>query len=114
LSLFSAAEAYWNNTLLPPGEYTLSIGRGISRVDLVYLRGEGIAATFVTPAGSAESSGRSCLKVDDVNGTYVIREIDAGPIGRSYRFGVSKAVRNLTLRSAAKPVTVPVSAAAGL
>ncbi len=109
------APAYWNDTLLQPGAYTLSLDRAITGVELVYLRGEGITATFFTPAGSEESSGHSCLRVDDVNGTYVIREFDEGPLGRSYRFGVPKAVRNLTLRGAARhPVTVPVSAAAGL
>ena len=82
---------------------------------MIFLRGDGVAAIFVAPAGSEEISGHSRLKVDDVNGTYVIRELDAGPIGRSYRFGVSKTVRNLTLRGAAtQPVTVPVSATAGL
>jgi hypothetical protein len=109
------APAYWNNTLLQAGDYTLSLDRTNSGVEVVYLRGEGIAAAFFTPAGSEESSGHSCLRVDDVNGTYVIREFDEGPLGRSYRFGVPKAVRNLTLRGAARqPVTVPVSAAAGL
>jgi hypothetical protein len=48
--------------------------------------------------------------LDAVNGTYVIRELDAGPVGRSYRFGVSKKARNLTLQgSATQPVTVPVA-----
>lgn len=107
------AQAYWNDTLLQPGEYTLSLDRSISGVELVNLRGEGVAATFLTQSGSEEKSEHSCLKLDDVNGTYVVRELDAGPIGRSYRFGVAKAVRNLTLRGAGQPVTVPVSASAG-
>jgi len=113
---FSLPEpAYWNDTLLHPGDYTLSLDRTNSGVELVHLRGEGVTAMFFTPAGSEESSGHSCLRLDDLNGTYVIREFDEGPIGRSYRFGVPKAVRNLTLRGAARqPVTVPVSAAAGL
>lgn len=109
------AQAYWNDVLLQPGEYTLSLDRGISGVELASIRGEGVAAMLVVPAGSDEISGHSCLKVDNLNGTYVIREFDAGMIGKSYRFAVSKAVRNLTLRGAAtQPVTVPVSAAAGL
>jgi len=108
-------QAYWNDTLLQPGDYTLSLDRGISGAELVSIRGEGITATFLIPAGSEESSGHSCLKVDDVNGTYVIRELDAGPLGGSYRFGVSKALRNLSLRAAARqPVTVAVSTAAGM
>jgi hypothetical protein len=108
------AQAYWNDTLLQPGEYTISLDRSVSGVEVVYLRGEGLVATFVVPAGATETAGRSCLKVDDVNGTYVIREFDEASIGRAYRFGVSKTVRNLTLRGAAEPVTIPVSAAAGM
>jgi hypothetical protein len=109
------AQAYWNDTLLQPGEYSLSLNRNLTGIDLVILRGEGVTATFLTPAGSADGTVRSCLKIDDVHGTYVIRELDAGVIGRSYRFGVSKAVRNLTLRgNATQPLTVPVSTAAGM
>lgn len=108
------AQAYWNNTLLQPGEYNLSLERGLSGVELVSIRGEGVAAIFIAPVGAAETSGHSCLKVDEVNGTYVVREFDAGPIGTSYRFGVSKAVRSLKLRGAAtQPAGVPISAAAG-
>jgi len=104
------AQAYWNDILLAPGEYTLSLDRNLSGIELVSIRGEGVAARFVVPAGSEEISGHSCLKVDDFNGTSVIRELDAGPVGRAYRFRVSKTVRNLTLRGdAAQPVAVPVS-----
>jgi hypothetical protein len=99
---------------LQPGEYNLSLERGLSGVELVSIRGEGVAAIFIAPVGAAETSGHSCLKVDEVNGTYVVREFDAGPIGTSYRFGVSKAVRSLKLRGAAtQPAGVPISAAAG-
>jgi len=107
-------QAYWNDTLLQPGDYSLSLERGISGVNLIFLRGEGTKAVFVTPAGAGDGSAHSCLKLDELNGTYVVRELDAGPIGRSYRFGINKAVRNLTQRSDARQVTVPVSAAAGL
>jgi hypothetical protein len=108
-------QAYWNSTLLQPGDYSLSLERGISGVNLIFLRGgEGTKAIFVTPAGTGEVSGRSCLKIDDLNGTYVVRELDAGPVGKSYRFGIDKAVRNLTQRSDARQVTVPVATAAGL
>jgi len=109
------AQAYWNSILLQPGEYTLSLDHSVSGIELVYLRGDSTNAMFMAPAGAEQSSGHSCLRLYDVNGTYVVREFDEGPLGRSYRFGVSKSVRNLTLRgSATQPVTVPVSTAAGL
>lgn len=109
------AQAYWVDTLLQPGEYTLSVERSVSGVSMIFLRGEDLAAIIMAPAGSDETSGHSYLKLDDVNGTYVVRELDAGSIGRAYKFGVTKAVRNLTLRGAARqPVTIPVSTVAGL
>jgi hypothetical protein len=104
------AQAYWNDVLLQPGDYTLSLERNLSGIELVSIRGEGVAARFVVPAGSADGSGHSYLMVDEVNGTNVIRELNAASIGRSYRFGVSKTVRNLTLRGdAAQPASIPVS-----
>ena len=103
-------QAYWNSVLMPAGDYTLSLDRSVSGLEMVFLRGEGVHAVFFTPAGSDDSSGHSFLKIDGLNGTYVVREFDEGPHGRSYQFGVAKAVRNLTLRGAApQPVTVPVS-----
>lgn len=109
------AQAYWNDIQLQPGDYTLSVERAITGINTIFLRGEGSTAIIIAPAGSADSSGHSRLKLDEVNGTYVIRELDAGPIGRSYRFEVSKAVRNTMLSGAARqPVTVPVTSAAGL
>jgi hypothetical protein len=104
------AQAYWNDIMLQPGEYTLSLDRGISGAELVSIRGEGFAAMLLAPVGVDESSGHSCLRLDAVNGTYVIRELDAGQLAGSFKFGVSKTVRNLTLRGAARqPVTVPVA-----
>jgi hypothetical protein len=106
-------QVYWNSTLLQPGEYTLALERDMSGVEIVSVRGEGVGVMFIAPAGSVDISGHSCLRIDEVNGTYVVRELDAGAIGRAFRFGVSKAVRNLTLQGTAHPVTVPISAAAG-
>lgn len=108
------AQAYWNDTLLQPGAYTLSITGNVSGVPVIRLQGEGITAMFFAPAGAEEFSGNSRLKADNVDGTYVIRELDAGPLGKSFQFPVSKAVRNQTLRGQMQPLTVPVSAASGL
>ncbi len=108
-------QTYWNDVLLQPGEYTLTLDRSLAGIQLVHVRGEGATATFLTPAGSEESYGHSCFKVDEVNGSYIIREFDSGLLGRSYRFAVSKAARNHLLSgAAAQPATVPVSTAAGL
>jgi len=108
-------QAYWGDTLLPAGDYTLSLNRELTGIDLVMVRGEGMSATILAPAGAAGMSVCSCLKLDDISGTYVIRELGAGVNGREYRFALSKTVHNLTLRgSVSQPVTVPVSSVAGL
>lgn len=108
-------EAYWGNTRLPAGGYTLALNKEVTGINTVVVRGDGVAATFIAPAGPEEISTRSCLKVDEINGAYVIRELDAGSLGKSYKFGVTKAVRNMTLRgSAGQPVAVPVSDNGGL
>ena len=100
-------QAYWCNTLLPAGGYTLSLVRQPSGINMVFVKGEGLEATFMAPSNAEEVSERSVLKVDEINGTRVIRELDAGFLGKSYRFAVSKAVREMTLSgSIAKPLTV--------
>ncbi len=103
------AQAYWNDTLLQPGEYSLSVTRDISGVPMISLRGEGIDATFFAPACTGDTVHSSALKLDEVNGTYVVREFDAAPMGRAFTFRVSKTVSNQTLRGAAGKLTVPVA-----
>jgi|SRR5579863_5060344 len=108
-------QAYWGSTLLPAGDYSLTLVMQPVGINLVYVRGEGVTATMLAAPNGAETPVHSCLKLDDINGTYVIRELDAGNSGRSFRFAVSKHVRDLTMRgSVAKPVTVPLSANGGL
>lgn len=109
------AQAYWNSTLLQPGDYTVAIERTPGGVDLVRLRGEGTDTVFLTPAGALDGTSKNCLQIDDLNGAYVIREFDAGVVGRSYRFPVSKKVSNGALRGAVRnPVTIPVATASGM
>lgn len=103
------AQAYWNDTLLQPGEYTLSLSGTISGVPIIRLSGEGVSTAFFATTSSGDESGRSVLKLDEVDGTYVVREFDAAPAGRSYRFPVSKAVHSLTAGSVNQGITVPVS-----
>ena len=107
-------QAYWGSVRLPAGAYSVSVSREQTGIDMLNLRGEGVAARFVVPAGTSEFSGPSCLKMEEVNGAYVIREFDAGTAGKAYHFGVSKSVRNMTVSEDSRPaVTVPLSASAG-
>jgi hypothetical protein len=58
----------------------------------------------------ARESGRNFLDVANIDGTYVIRAFDAGSLGESFAFGVTKNVKSKALRASAEPgMTVPVS-----
>jgi hypothetical protein len=108
------AAAYWGNTLLQPGQYTIWMSmemRDIARVPTIHLSGEGINATFLAIAKPAQESGRNYLDVANIDGTYVIRAFDAGMIGESFAFGVTKNVKSKALRASAEPsIALPVAA----
>lgn len=109
------AAAYWGDTLLQPGQYTIWMSaevRDVAHVPVIHLRGEGINATFLAIAKPARESGRNYLDVANIDGTYVIRAFDAGLLGESFAFGVTKNVKNKALRASAEQpaIAVPVSA----
>jgi hypothetical protein len=108
-------EAYWGGTLLHPGEYTISMEWDYAGSSLVYLRGEDVHAVILTGSVNLENaSDRSRLTLEDVNGTYVVRELRAGSLGKDFRFGVSKAARRQTDRASnGAPMNVPVIAGGG-
>lgn len=109
------AEAYWGSTLLQPGQYTIMLDiNGPSQVRTIRLSGEGMRATFLATGKPAKESGHSYLEIQDVNGTYVVRELNSGLIGKSYSVPMTKSVHNRALRaSASEPLIVPVSTGAG-
>lgn len=108
------AAAYWGDTLLQPGPYTIWMStevRDLAHVPAIHLSGEGINATFLAIARPDKESGRNYLDIANIDGTYVIRAFDAGSIGESFAFGVTKNVKNKALRASAEPaIAVPVSA----
>ena len=106
--------AYFGDKLLPPGQYTIwtsTEARDLTHALAIHLSGEGINAAFLAVARPAEESGRNFLDVANIDGTYVIRAFDAGSIGESFAFGVTKSVKNKALRASAEPaISIPVSA----
>ena len=108
------AAAYWGDTLLQPGQYTIWMStevRDMARLPTIHLSGEGVNATFLAIARPARESGRNYLDIANVEGTYVVRAFDAGSIGESFAFGVTRSVKNKALRASAEPaMAVPVSA----
>jgi hypothetical protein len=107
-----SSPAYWGDTLLQPGEYTIMMHTDLTRTPFVRLRGAGVNAVIMgIPVSSEPVSGRSSLMLGGFNGGYAVQKLDAGPLGRTFHFAVSKRVRNGTERAAAgTPVHVPVSA----
>jgi len=111
------AATYLGNTLLQPGQYTIWTSAEVTdleHVPVVHLSGEGINRTFLAIAKPDTADSRNFLEIADIDGTYVVRAFDAGAIGKTFAFGVTKNVRNKALRASAQPViTVPVTSGAG-
>jgi hypothetical protein len=112
------AAAYFGDKLLQPGQYTIWTStevRDIANVPVIHLSGEGVNASYLAIAKPAAESGRNYLDIATIDGTYVIRAFDAGSIGESFAFGVTKSVRSKALRASLEPaMAVPVSSVAGL
>ena len=108
-------DAYWGSTLLHPGEYSISMDWDYTRTSLVYLRGENVHAVILTGSANLENpSEHSRLTLEQVNGTYVVRELKAGTLGKDFKFPVSKVVRRQTDRaSKAAPINIQVAAGGG-
>jgi hypothetical protein len=104
--------AYFGDTLLQPGQYTIWTSAAVhdlEHVPAIHLSGEGIRKTFLAIAKPDEDSGRNYLDIANIDGTYVIRAFDAGSIGESFTFGVTKSVKNKALRASAEPVAIAVA-----
>ena len=108
------AAAYFGNTLLQPGQYTIWMStevRDVAHVPVIHLSGEGVNASFLAIARPQTESGRNYLDIANIDGTYVIRAFDSGSIGESFAFGVTRSVRNKALRASVEQpgMAVPVS-----
>ena len=107
-------EAYWGSTLLQPGEYTITMDSDTARASLIYLRGEGLHITLLAGPVTPHASERSLLRLEDDNGAYVVRQLQAGSLGKIFGFGIPKVVRARENRAATgTPVSVPVAANGG-
>lgn len=107
-----ASEAYWGPTLLPAGQYSIIANLDpTTTIHAVRVIGDGVRATILSGAVlTGNLSDHSKLQLEQINGVNVIRELDAGLVGRSFRFAVSKNARgHAEQASAAAVTTVPVS-----
>jgi hypothetical protein len=70
------AASYWGDTLLQPGQYTISMTTGaqdLARTPVIHLSGQGVTRTFLTISNPRRESLRNYLEVADVDGTHVVR-----------------------------------------
>ena len=106
---------YFGDTLLQAGHYNISMStevRDMAYTQKIHVSGEGVSKTFMAISKPTPESGRTCLKIADVDGTYVVSSLDTGTLGRSYGFGLTKSVRNKIMRASAGPsIAVPVTTA---
>jgi hypothetical protein len=107
------AEAYWGTTLLAPGHYTIRMSLDpTQQVRLVRLEGDDLRIYILAgPPTLEQISDRSKLRLDNINGVYVVRHLDAGILGQSYTFAVSKKVQmNVQRASTSSQMSVPITA----
>jgi hypothetical protein len=104
--------AYWGSTLLQPGEYSFTVDETMARTPMVHLKGEGVdVLVLASPISASPVSERTYLTLENFNGVYAVRELNAGAIGASFDFSVSKAAKSTGER--AEAITLPISASAG-
>lgn len=103
--------AYFGQTLLQPGDYKILVSIDWrSGAHPVEVRSEGFRTFILTGASMNQPvSDRSFLQVERINGVDVIRGLDAGSAGRSFRFVVAKKV-HATSEAASAKMTIPVTA----
>jgi hypothetical protein len=87
-------QTYWGTALLQPGEYHFTVDQNPGRTYIVRLQGEGVEASVLAGAVFGETaSDHGFLKIVDMNGVYVVRELNAGNIGKEFEFMVPKAAQ---------------------
>ena len=85
-------DARWGSTVLHPGTYTLSAPDSLSVSRIFYLRGDAGTQMAIPEVVSNEAaSGRSYLKLVNVDGTYYVREYVSGARGTALKFAIPKA-----------------------
>lgn len=105
--------AYWGGALLQPGQYTVSVDLNIANPPAFYLRGEGVSRTFFTASATPGPAAHdSRLRLENINGAYFVRELDAGILGKAFVFAAPKGLQNVAGNAGGQPVTVAVSSGA--
>lgn len=109
-------EVYWGAAVLPAGEYAISMNlNAATSARLVFLDGQGVHAMILAGLDTpGKVSNHNALQLEQTNGVYVVRRLDAGVVGQSYSFLVSGgAHKKMEQAGLSTPLTVPITASAG-
>ena len=107
-------KAYCGGTVLQPGDYSLSMIKEPTGISVLHLTGEEVSASFISNTGATEQSPRTYLKLTGYGDTYVIRELDAGLIGKTFTFAAPKNIKDIGLHAdASRTMTLAVSSGDG-
>jgi len=83
-------EAQWGNTVVEPGEYTITVEEALGQ-KLIRLHGRGDLALFAGPSSSEPYGDNGKLVFVNVNGLYTLKAFNAAAIGEAFIFPVHKA-----------------------
>lgn len=93
----------WGGVALHPGPHTILIENSFT--PLIYVSGQGDHAAILTgPVEMKPLSEHGALKLVNAGGSYAVKRLDAGYLGKSFEFLLPKGKRN-QIELAAKPGT---------
>ena len=107
------AAAYWGSNLLQPGQYEIVTAVGPQTVWTLHLKGEGMSVTLLDDPRPAAQSPHSFIRMEEINGSYYIRALSAGPLGKSFQFSPAKPSKETLRASAAHTFILPVDSGDG-
>jgi hypothetical protein len=83
-------EAQWGNTVVEPGEYTITVEEALGQ-KLIRLHGSEDLAIFAGISNSEPYGDNGKLVFVNVNGLYTLKAFSAAAIGQAFVFPVHKA-----------------------
>lgn len=102
-----ATEAHWGNSVLPAGDYEITLPNPALRQPQLRIDGAGkvlLQLPLVTDAQPI--SANSYLKLSNIGGEYFVTELSSGASGKSYTFSVPKSSRLIAKRGGGRELTV--------
>jgi len=84
-------EAQWGNTVVEPGDYTITVEEALGQKVIRLHGGQGDLAIFAGPVISEPMGDNGKLVFVNVKGLYTLKAFNAAAIGQSFIFPVQKA-----------------------